>query len=87
MFKVFKLIAKKFAAKKPCKMCRTNEDGSRPTMCFDCEPFGEVDVQLHRGEIGVLISRNDETSFGVIVPVKYCPFCGRKFGKGVNKNA
>ncbi len=86
MFKVFKLIAKKFAAKKPCKMCRTNEDGSRPTMCFDCEPFGEVKVQLRRGEIGVLISRNDETSFGVIIPVKYCPFCGRKFGKGVNKN-
>lgn len=87
MFKIFKLITKKFAAKKPCKMCRTNEDGSHQTMCFNCEPFGEVDAQFHRGEIEVLISRNDETSFGVIIPVNYCPFCGRKYEKGAVKNA
>lgn len=86
MFKIFKLIAKKFATKKPCEWCGIKEDGSHQTMCFDCEPFGEVDVQFHRGEIEVLISRNDETSFGVFVPVNYCPFCGRKFGKGVKKD-
>lgn len=86
MLKIFKLIAKKFAAKKPCEWCRTNEDSSHQTMCFNCEPFGEVGVQFHRGEIEVLISRNDETSFGVIVPVNYCPFCGRKFEKGAVKD-
>ena len=86
MFKIFKLITKKFAAKKPCKMCRTNEDGSHQTMCFDCELFGEVDVQFHRGEIEVLISRVGEPTFVVIVPADYCPFCGRKFDKGVKKD-
>ncbi len=86
MLKIFKLIAKKFAAKKPCEWCRTNEDDSHQTMIFNCEQFGEVDVQVYCGKIKVFNYKNDEMSFGVFIPVNYCPFCGRKFEKGAVKD-
>lgn len=86
MFKILKLIAKKSAAKKPCNWCK---EGVRLTYETHNEEYGTFEFGINRVDEAIVVAHyaNNVTDYALAYPVNYCPFCGRKFDKGVNKNA
>lgn len=79
MLKIFKLIAKK-----PCNWC----EGVRLTYETHNEEYGTFEFGINRVEEAIVVAHyaNNVTDYALAYPVNYCPFCGRKFGKGANKN-
>lgn len=84
MLKIFD-ISKKFAAKKPCKWC---EGESRLTYETHSEEHGFFEFGINCVDEVLIIAHytNNVVDYALAYPVNYCPFCGRKFGKGVKKD-
>ncbi len=75
--KKYKVKLRAKSEEKGCGYCTANSQGNTTTH-WSCDVFGrELFVKVSKNELTVALSENPR-NHSWSIPIKYCPFCGRK---------